>query len=639
MVSKAKIVAELGESDLVLPDRIAASLIANDHAKYYFALLQTARANADRPLAPTPDLKAERLASHIHDAWLDAVVADTRKPAEGQYAIPHGEEILARIDAAIKAMIACLPDEQAKALGDRAAKFDFRAPTDALISGAFIDAATSGDRERGDSPHLVVMDAHRAINALQMATATETILGASVYGLSDRSKRLVTSFMAGLNRTAVLKFDHPGLATTATEHAGRLLIQNDIGTTDAHVLVLRVSGLEATLTYTDIHKKRLAFFVDLFSDFAVNWERAAARTSNTLENGSYILTTGTYIARDEPDLARYLEHLGSRIVFLIDWNKMRKRLRAFVSKDAAIAVLSWAARHDIGHRGLLEAGGELVLAEAVEYAAGDQLRYGDRLDGLIGEDNAVKFLQRSMQIASAGLREHRSRRLIADEIKAELRRYFEDTGLRVFKIAARHAATGFDLAITVCEALDSIEGTTRSLDELAARAAAWEHRADQLLNEARDDIKRHGHPADLLAFFQSADDAVDELEEAACLVPLIPLTPKENAPLVDLARLSEAVLACAQELVKSIECAATISSSDVRDDFDDFLRAFGRLMELEHEADAVLRAIRRALASGTENARTIYLIDLIASHLEQASDAYAHAGQSLRAYLLEEVLA
>ncbi|WP_072376546.1 DUF47 family protein [Hyphomicrobium sp. NDB2Meth4] len=639
MVAKAKIVAELGDTDLVLPDRIAASLMANDHVKYYFALLQTARANADRPIAPTPDLKSERLASHIPDSWLDAVVADTRSPSRGHYAVPHIGELLARIDAAISAMIACLPEEQAQPLRTRAAKFDFKFAADGIVPGADIDAMTSGDRERGDSPHLLVMDAHRAINALQAATATDNILGASVYRLPERSRRLVESFMSGLNRTAVLKFDHPGLATTATEHAGRLLIQNDIGTTDAHVLVLRVSELEATLTYTDIHKKRLEFFVSLFSDFQVDWQQANSRTSDTLENRDYMLTTATYLAADETALARYLEHLGSRIVFLIDWNKMRKRLRAFVPNRYAIDVLRWAAHHDFGHRGLLEAGGEQLLAEAVEYAAGEQLRYGDRLDRLIGEENAEKFLQHAMKVASIGLREGRSRRFIADEIKAELRRYFEDKGLQVFNIAARHAATGFDLAVTVREALDGIASTMRAPDSLAKRAAAWEHRADQLLNEARDDIKRHRHPAALLMFFESADDAVDELEEAASLVVLIPLTPRIDAPFDELCLLADAVLAASQELIKCIECAATISSIELRDDFDDFLKAAGRVMELEHEADRLLRSIRSALASRAESARTIYLVDLIASALEQATDAYSHAAQALRAYLLDEVLA
>ena len=78
--------------------------------------------------------------------------------------------------------------------------------------------------------------------------------GATVYGLTDTDRALVAAFMAGVNSTAPLKFDHPGLGTTATHAGDRLVIQNDIGTTDAHVLVLHVVGLTLTVMYTDIHR-------------------------------------------------------------------------------------------------------------------------------------------------------------------------------------------------------------------------------------------------------------------------------------------------------------------------------------------------------------------------------------------------
>ncbi len=639
MPTKSKIIAELGEADLVLPDRIAEALTANDHVKYYFALLQTARANAEHPAIPVPDLKAERLASHVTDEWLDGTVAETRRAAPQQYAIPHVDDILGCISHSIDTMLGCLPTDQQTALRARMAELDFKLAKDGVIAGSAIDAMTSGNRSRGDSLHLLVMDAHKAINALQAATASESILGASTRGLSERSKRLVACFMTGLNRTAPLKFDHPGLATTALEHDGRLLLQNDIGTTDAHVLVVRVSGLEVSVTYTDIHSARLKFFVELFSEFSVDWQRADNRTSNVLENKSYIFTTGIFRAADEAELGRYLDHLGSRIVFLIDWNKMRKRLRAFVDKARALEVLHWAAEHDFGHRALLEAGGEQVLAEAVEYAAGASLRYGDRLDNLIGAENATRFLRRAMEIASIGLRQGRSRRLIADEIKAELKRHFETTGLAILDLATRHAETGFDLAITLRDALEDLEGGAPASNALAARALQWEHLADQILNEARDDIKRHQRPAALLRFFEGADDAVDELEEAASMIELLSPVAVPGVAIEELRGLADTVLACAQEFIKSIECAAAISRSDVCDDFDDFLSAFGSLMDLEHRADDLLRAVRRALAQHVESARAIYLIDLVSGSLESASDAYMHAAQALRAYLLEEVIA
>jgi hypothetical protein len=332
---------------------------------------------------------------------------------------------------------------------------------------------------------------------------------------------------------APLKFDHPGLGTTATEHDGRL-IQNDIGTTDAHVLVVRVHGLDATVTYTDIHDARLKFFESLFEAFDMTWEGTEQRRSDKLSSGQYLLATGCFHAPDEAGLARFLTHLGSRIVFLIDWNHMRKRLRGFVSRARAVDVLKWAADNDYGHRGLIEIGGEQALAEAVEYAAGQQLRYGQRLDELISEDHASAFLQEALRLASEGLRQRRSRRVIGDEIKARLRRYFENERLGIFDTAAAHVAFGYDIAVYLCEALERVGGGRGQawISRFAARAALWESTADQLLNEARADIKRFQRPRSLLQFFERADDAVDGLT---------PLTPPFMAKLLRASKMTSAL--------------------------------------------------------------------------------------------------
>ena len=109
MVAKSEIIDELGQSDLLLPERIAASLTANDRAKYYFALIQMARANAERPIVPAPDLKIERLESRIEDAWLDDVVAAARIDGQSHLAVPRVGEILERLQHAIEDMVACLP--------------------------------------------------------------------------------------------------------------------------------------------------------------------------------------------------------------------------------------------------------------------------------------------------------------------------------------------------------------------------------------------------------------------------------------------------------------------------------------------------------------------------------------------------
>lgn len=641
MVLKRAIVADLGAADLLVSDAIARSLTANDQVKYYFALLQTARANADRPQVPPLDLKAERLASRVPDAFLDDVVSGAKTDRSHGYRLPHAAEILRRIRSCIADMLACLPEPERRSFEERLARFAPPRLEHGAIAGDEIDRMTSADRETGDSVHLVVMDAHRAINRLQMETSTETLDGARVHGLSAASRRLVSAFMAGLNRTAPLKFDHPGLGTTATEDKDRLLIQNDIGTTDAHVLIIRVDGDTVTLTYTDIHEPRLRFLQSLMSGFNVRWEGPSARTSDRIETGRYLLTTGTFRAEHGADLERYLGHVGSRLVFLIDWNRMRKRLRGFVSKKRAIDILRWAADNEYGHRGLLEIGGEQALAEAIEFAAGERLRYGDRLDSLIGEGNAEEFLCHAMRAAATGLLAHRSRRAVLDEIKAELARYFENAGLLIFEIAARHAACGYDVAVTLREAFERIgnHGRAAWMARCAARAVVWEARADRLLNEARDDVKRFHRPASLSDFLNHADDAVDELEEAASLLDLLALVETEPAALVELQHLSDLALCAAQEFIKCIACAASITQSDVRDDLDDFLQSLERLVTIEHQADDRIRLLRRALITGTVDHRALYLLHQLSLALETATDAYAHAGQALRRYLMEEVIA
>ena len=124
------------------------------------------------------------------------------------------------------------------------------------------------------------MDLHKQLNALQAGLAEETIDGAAAYGLADADRPRVAAFMAGLNRTARLKFDHPGLGTTATRCGDRLVIQNDIGTTDAHVVVIHVEGLTVSVTYTDVHEQRLRFFQDMLASKAagVGNRRSPARS-------------------------------------------------------------------------------------------------------------------------------------------------------------------------------------------------------------------------------------------------------------------------------------------------------------------------------------------------------------------------
>ena len=282
MTEKLKIVGALGEESLLLPALVNDALTANNRAKYFFSLLQSARLRADHLDRPFSTLREERLASSVDQPQLDQVVALARRNPDGLYVIPHAEEILRQLLAALCEMVAPI---EAVSDGELASSYLARlldlsavaVADDDLMEGACIDALTRADRHRGDSLHLLVIDVHKELNGLQVALATESVEGAMTYGLAADDRALVASFMHGVQRTEALKFDHPGLGTTATRAGGVLVIQNDIGTTDAHVLVVRVDGLTVTTLYSDVHLQRLTFFASLFAAWKVRWDDIVSR--------------------------------------------------------------------------------------------------------------------------------------------------------------------------------------------------------------------------------------------------------------------------------------------------------------------------------------------------------------------------
>jgi hypothetical protein len=341
---KSKMMDELGEDALLLPGLINEALAANDRAKYLMTLLQTARNHADRPEANAISLKQERIQCGVEDENFDSVVARSRVEGSGLYSIPACAQIHTYLADNVRQMLAPLRVRDRVAYAEtsqRETEYEQRFSkllSEALplqedrLTGNYNDRITSGRRNGNDSLHLLVMDLHKELNGLQRQIASESIDGAAVYGLKDADRSLIAAFMAGVNRTKALKFDHPGLGTTAARSGGKLVIQNDIGTTDAHVLVVHVEPPKVTLTHTDVHLQRLVFFPRMFSKYAVQWEDTRSKRAGGLEDELYHLCTGTFIAQKDGDLEEYLRFLGSRLVFLIDWNRARKRLRKLAPK-------------------------------------------------------------------------------------------------------------------------------------------------------------------------------------------------------------------------------------------------------------------------------------------------------------------
>lgn len=649
MPAKTQVIDELGEAALLLPQRLDEALAANDRVKYYFALLQGAEAHALDPDRETTDLGVERRAAGIDDATLDGVIAGSHRAAGGGITIAGVQDLYARVRDEIEMMIVPLrlasatEAEGAGSFGERLARLVEALPAiegDRVAPG-MVAAITSGERRRGDSLHILVMDLHKALNALQGQLAGEVIEGAKAYRLESADRPLVTAFMKGLAQTSPLKFDHPGLGTTATHVGGRLVIQNDIGTTDAHVLVLHVEGLETTLTYTDVHAQRAAFFRDLFKPYRVVWEDTRARRSDRLAEGAdFVLCTGRFTAADADELARYLTFLGSRIVFLIDWNRARKRLHPFVKDEDAVDVLKWAADHNYGHRAFLKLGGERMLFEAIESAQPTGLRYGQHLHEALGTEPAVHFLKFVLRASAEGLLAGRSERLIRDEIRAELARTFTSAQEGLLTIAVDHAALIFELASAVRDGLRDFAALDRArVEHISARARKWERDADALVTRTRTLVARARQPEIYLSLLREADDAADELEEIAYLMTLVPRDHVDEAVLKPLIALADLVVDGSQAFVRCLAAAGHVHRDAAREDLQDFLEAVDEVITVEHKTDDADRAVTAVLIKAAVDFRQLHVLTLVSRSFEESADALSRSSLMLRDHILNTVMA
>ena len=633
---KAIAIKALGEDALERPARVNAALAANDRLKCYFSLLQMARVHAEAPDQPAVSLKRERRACGLTDDTLDEAIANASKTRDG-YRVPGCQKIVRAIADDLKTM-AAPADPSLGARGDSLLK-SLPAVHDDVITGDCIDAITRSGGKGHDSLHALVMDLHKVLNAQQASLAEEVIDGASTYNIDTADHALIHAFMSGLNRTAPLKFDHPGLGCTATRMNGKLVIQNDLGTTDAHVLVVHVSGLMVSVTYSDIHAERLQFFQSLLERRAVHWSGAESRVVSGLAGGEpLLLTVGTHTAADRDGVADFLAFLGSRLVFVIDWNKARKQLRGLIKRQHRVDLLRWAADNDIGQRGFLELGGARLVYDAVEANASGLMHLGDRLCDLLGDEPAYQFLQFCFRSATEGLLAHQSPGLIRDRIRTELVAHIAGEERRLLSIAARHAGLIFEIAGAVRDGLIAVAEGEGGFDRLTKRARQWEHAADLLVIEAREMVKRRPDHASYARIITAADDAADDLEGIVFLLGLFGKDPDIRKLLEPLRLLADIQVASTQEWIKALAHASQVGPHGAREDADDFVTAVDRIAVLEHEADDALRDVVSEAVPRAKDFRQLHLITAIGGALETATDALEHASLMLRDHILSDVL-
>ena len=640
---KSQIIEQLDQPELVLPTLIAEGLAANDRIKVRMSALQAAAQHARDPARPVIDLGPECHAAGLDASAIMSLVGGAHLTADGRIAAPDLAKLTRGVldDAGtmIRAVKAGAPPDGEAAATRLAAVTAASLGAGNEIAAADIAKLTGLSEAGGDSLHRLIMDLHKALNRLAGACAEEIVAGAHVYGLAPGDRPVVEAFMRGVDETRGLKFDHPGLGTTATRSRSRLIIQNDIGATDAHVMVIAVDGNAVTLTYTDVHLVRAEFFMALFNAFPAQWSGLDRKNVDGLgDDGIFYLVTGRYEAESRERRDAFLAAIGAGLVFLIDWNKARKTLRTLVSKSDAIRVLDWAARHQVGHRAFLELGGAELIAAAVRHAAPKRIGFGERLDVVLGRDNTIDFLKTVLRISTHALLQGQSVRLVRDHVEADLVRHLERADSALLTIVVRQAGLAHDIAVAISRYISDLQsGQTVDGAALARRARRIEEKADRILVEARNEVARFDGGAIIEQLVDRIEEAVDELEQAAFIASLLPAG-IDPAVLNVLAKLC-ATAVSGTEAAASGTAAASEAPEGRRADFEDALGAVGRLIDVEHMADDCEREVTTLTFHGDGDLRAALSALELARAIERATDRLAGFGHLLSQHVLADLSA
>jgi uncharacterized protein Yka (UPF0111/DUF47 family) len=639
---KSEIIERLGQTDILLPSLIAEGLAANDRVKARLSVVQTAGRHARDPSGVRFDLKDECHAAGIDLMPMEALVNHASLLAGERITAPG----LGKLGSAIWDDVATMV--RAAKAGDTAKGNAFLGRLSTVKAAGWLEpsdtielaliARLAGISDGGrEGLHRLVMDLHKALNQLAAAHAEEVLAGAHVYGLLPEDRPVVEAFMRGLESTRKLKFGHPGLATTASRSGARLTIQNDIGETDAHVVVIAVEQDAVTVTYTDVHLARAKFFTCLSRNFPVQWSGLDRKGAEGIGDSEvFYLVTGRYPIDDDKRRESFLEAIGASLVFLIDWNKARKVLRAWLPKADAVRVLDWAARNRFGHRGFLELGGSDLVASAVHHATPARIGFGERLDHALGRDAAVDFIKTVLRVSTESLLEGSSVRQARDRIEADLVRHMQRVDATLLAIAVRQAGLAREIAAGIAHLIAERQAQ-RPFDRaaLAVQARRIEEKADKIALEARSEIARFEAGPGIERLINRIEEAIDELEQAAFIASLAPDEVASDL-LRPLAELCTVAVRGAEAAAAGVAAAADVPDGH-RVDSEDALAAVGRLFESEHNADAAERAITAIVLRGEFDLKTALSVLELARALERATDRLAGFGHLLRDHVLADL--
>ena len=160
---------------------------------------------------------------------------------------------------------------------------------------------------------------------------------------------------------------------------------------------------------------------------------------------------------------------------------------------------------------------------------------------------------------------------------------------------------------------------------MAERARRIEEKADRIAIEARSEIARFDADRSIERLVNQIEDAIDELEQAAFVASLVP--GEIAAELLEpLAELCAATVSGTEAAAAGVAAAAEVPEGH-RVDTEDALAAIGRLIDVEHRADAAERAVTARILTGDFDLKTA----LVGSRIRPRARALDRSAGGLRA--------
>ena len=286
----------------------------------------------------------------------------------------------------------------------------------------------------------------------------------------------------------------------------------------------------------------------------------------------------------------------------------------------------------------LQLGGAELVGSAVRHAAPSRIGFGERLDRVLGREAAVDFLKTVLRIAAEALLQGSSVRLARNRIEAALVAHLQRVDRTLLAAMIRQAGLAHEIAADLAH-LIAERRAQRPFDctALAERARRVEEKADRLAIEARGEIAQFDAGRGIERLVNQIEDAIDELEQAAFVASLVP--DEVAGELLDpLAELCAAAVSGTEAAAIGVAAAAEVPDGH-RVDLEDALAMVGRLIDIEHRADAAERTITAQILTAQFDQRTALSVLELARALERSTDRLAAFGHLLREHVLADLVA